>query len=352
MKEKTDAFFSEYIIDGVQMDATPADLLSECMTAEMKMPEEGMGIIGDESPLRNPQKLVYDSSRLMEYVKTAAQTPTDDRTIDRWHPRSSTKLAIAKVLIDSIWKLGQFRLEDLVFDAEWLWDSESIGNMLAFYKSAEAASQYLYDLGVKLSSVSMTETKDGHSLHLSPADGQEEAENGRRCPGAMTEFDSWLVYIPFETSAHHLGGSLLGRIIGSGDEKAPDLSDPDYFMDCYEVVRELVEDGIVTAGVSVCRGGLIKALQEIAGGRGLEVDLSGIAKAYLEEDLVRIAFAEIPGVLIQIHDGDFDYVDSQLMLQDVAYYPLGRNVVKGGEIVFRDGGKGDIAGLLSALLSS
>jgi phosphoribosylformylglycinamidine (FGAM) synthase-like enzyme len=98
-------------------------------------------------------------------------------------------------------------------------------------------------------------------------------------------------------------------------------------MDCYEVVRELVEDGIVKAGVTVGEGGLITALRAMtSAGTGADVSLRDISKAYGGERPVRILFSEVPGVIIQIADIDYDYVDAELILQDVVYFPLGHPV--------------------------
>ena len=56
---------------------------------------------------------------------------------------------------------------------------------------------------------------------------------------------SWIVYIPFDSSPYRLGGSLLAQAMQINSPLAPALDDAPYFVDCYEVVRELVEDGIV-----------------------------------------------------------------------------------------------------------
>ena len=55
----------------------------------------------------------------------------------------------------------------------------------------------------------------------------------------------------------------------------------------------------------------------------IDLDISGIEQAYIETDAIRILFSEIPGVVIQIRDSDYDYVDAQFLLQDIAYYPIG-----------------------------
>ena len=119
-------------------------------------------------------------------------------------------------------------------------------------------------------------------------------------------------------------------MLGKGNETGPEILDPDYFMDCYEVMRELAEDGVVICGRTVSRGGLARALTLMLGENArMETDLSGIGKACLEDDPVRILFAETPGAVIQVRDSDFDYVDSQFLLQDIAYYPLGHPVTAG-----------------------
>ena len=124
--------------------------------------------------------------------------------------------------------------------------------------------------------------------------------------------------------------------------------DPDYFIDCFEVVRELVEDGIVLSGATVGDGGLMTALGNLCGEMGIAADVSGLMKAYGEDDLVRILFSEVPGALIEIRDYDFDYIDAELLLQDVAYYPLGRPDRRGRIMVSDTGG---ISGILGSLLS-
>ena len=87
-----------------------------------------------------------------------------------------------------------------------------------------------------------------------------------------------------------------------------------------------------------------------AGGVGADIDLSDVMKAFGEKDRVRILFGEVPGVLIQFSDIDFDYIDSQFLLQDVAYYPLGHPDGTAGQIGVRHSRKPAVAGILGALL--
>ena len=88
-----------------------------------------------------------------------------------------------------------------------------------------------------------------------------------------------------------------------------------------------------------------------SGDVGADIDISGIKNAYGEDQNARVLFSEIPGAIIQIKDSDYDYVDAELLLQDIAYYPIGHPVAGSGEVNVKTGGSG-IANILQSLLSS
>ena len=122
-------------------------------------------------------------------------------------------------------------------------------------------------------------------------------------------------------------------------------------MDCYEVLRELVEDGVVKAGITVGDGGLMTALRSLAsGGTGADVSIREISKAYGGELPVRILFSEVPGVVIQIADIDYDYVDAELILQDVVYFPIGHPIPGHPEIKLTN--RIEIPQILESLLNT
>ena len=162
--------------------------------------------------------------------------------------------------------------------------------------------------------------------------------------------DSWIIYIPFDTCRFKTGGSLLTQAHDDNGGAAPNIMDPDYFIDCYEVVRELTEDGILMAGRTVANGGLAYAASRMCGQGGLEIDINGILSSYQEEDKIKVLFGEVPGVLIQISDENYDYVDSQFLLQDIAYYPVGRPSGTGSGLSFAKAGKTGVADILASLL--
>ena len=151
----------------------------------------------------------------------------------------------------------------------------------------------------------------------------------------------------------HLDGTRICEIVleNSNDPSRTKTIKADYFIDCYEVVRELVEDGIVSAGISIGNGGLATAAVRFCEGMGARLDISGVMSSYGEDDSTRILFGEIPGVLVQIRDNDYDYFDSQMILQDIAYYPLGHPSSALDGVRFGEKGRSSVAGILASLLT-
>lgn len=371
MTEKESALYSHYIIDGIRMDMTPAELLDECMDDEGFPSGPGFGDIIDESTEPPLSAFTYDINKEKEYLEKTTAASHEEIPFRMLYPEHFTRLQIAKALLDRLWSQGHFKLGNLKLWAQWEWDTKPVGNMAAFYRSVEAASEYIYGLETKLEDYLFIEDNEGcrakfyawldeaqHSedsaalFKSSPYESRHPwISEERRCPSSIvTDDDSWLIYIPFDTCGFRLGASLLSDVQGHKGGKAPDISDPDYFIDCFEVVRELVEDGIVTAGISVADGGLVTAARKMSGEHGLEMDIRGIMSSYRETDRARILFGEIPGVIIQISNENYDYVDSQLLLQDVAYYPIGHPSEKGGEFTVSEVAKTGVADILASLL--
>ena len=62
-------------------------------------------------------------------------------------------------------------------------------------------------------------------------------------------------------------------------------------------------------------------------------------------------FGEVPGVIIQIRDIDYDYLDAELLLQDVVWFPLGHPNGRGSLEICNNSSSG-IAGIIQSLMSS
>lgn len=382
MKENESALYSQYIIDGIRCDMTPAELLEECMDYDDYVAEsENKGSYSDiidestEPPLSSfhPEK-----ARLQEYMMQTEKASYGPRQFTMLYPEHFTRLQIAMALTSRLWSKGHFRLGNLRIWAQWDWNTRPVGNMAAFYASAGAASDYIYGLGVKMTDYlflesdgesnarffawlpegEMPETSDEEQndttlFKSSPYESRHPwISDSRMCSSSiLPDEDSWIIYIPFDTCSYRLGGSLLAQTNGRNGGPGPQIQDPDYFIDCYEVIRELVEDGIVLAGASVGDGGLATAAGRMCQDCGMKLDVRGLMESYQETDIIKVLFGETPGVLIQIRSNDYDYLDSQLILQDVAYYPLGHPTSQCRNVVFSSSGESGVAGILASLLN-
>ena len=395
MTEKESALYSRYIIDGVHLDMTPAELLDECMEYEGFTPGVGFGDIIDESTEPPLSAFIYEQDKEKEYLEKTTAASNEERPFRMLYPEHFTRLQIAKALLGRLWSKGHFKLGNLKIWAQWDWDPNPVGSMSAFYRSVEAASEYIYGLGVKLEDYLFIEGDEGCNAKFfawleeeydrSFADAQDDRRDAlndnchversetsadhialfksspfesrhpwigeeRKCPSTIiSDPNSWLIYIPFDTCRYRLGASLLTEVAGHNGGKAPDIADPDYFIDCYEVVRELVEDGFVMSGCTVADGGLITAANRMCLESGLDVDVKGIMASY-QEERSRVLFGEVPGVMIQVSDENYDYVDSQLLLQDIAYYPIGHPRQDRGGLHISETGKNGVADILASLL--
>lgn len=377
MDGKISPLYSDYIIDGVPQELTPAQMLDVCLAERLPVCYEGsFEQIVDESidPFIRP--CVTSPSRVREYL--ASVQAQIDKPIEGDIPFVDfySRQQVALALIDAIWRRGHFSLQQLTLQADWRWDSIPMGRLSAFYASVMAASDYIDALGVRLLGYGYTEVSGTQTLEVAPhllenegvesfSDDEmfeQEIEYGVEHPtlgsgrivssSLAPDLSSWVVYIPFDDGQYRLGGSVLSRVLGVSGEVTPQIEDADYLIDCYEVVREMVEDGILLSGVTVGRGGLMTAMKTLSSpGLGIDAELGALAEATGERDIVRLLFSEVPGVLVQIADSDYDYMDAEMLLQDVAFYPLG-HPVPGGAVTAHISDRSPIQNILESIIRS
>lgn len=364
----TELLNASYILDGVPMPLSPAKMLRECTVEPPLEPDGDPATLADEHLDQVPGNFAFEESEIDSYALAVEHARS---TVPLEFAGSYTAGKVAQGLLDAIWLSGHFRMEDLMLKADWKWKDFPIGLPAAFYDSVEAACSFIDALGVKISKYSLTSGTPSVSFKASVTaddelEAQEEEESlllehrtsnpkmsrRRKCPAKfLPEGSDWIIYIPFDTCDFRMGGSRLAQAVGATPSSAPEIGDADYFMDCYEVVRELVEDGIVKAGATVSGGGLMTALRAMCGAAsGANICIDDICRAYSNELPIRVLFAEVPGVIIQIADIDYDYVDAELLLQDVVFFPLGHPDITTPSVVLTD--RTDLPHILESLMSS
>ena len=380
MKLFSSALLSNYIIDGVPQALSPLEMLNDISIEKLRV-KGTPDIIADENPDPELKSCSTDAEQMHYYLNKVLAT---SRTaFPSAFSASYTKNLIAWELIDTLWRKGNFRLSDLALTAQWEWDNSRLGSNAAFYSSCAAAAEYIDALGIRLQRYNVTQA-DTCALSFKAcvarcpvrmseipdqvgddatfgvddnedtlADSEPRLGRGFITPNQLVpEADSWIIFIPFDTCDFRLGGSLFSEVIKGTPDTAPETGDADYFIDCYELVRELSEDGILLSASTVGEGGLLAALRRMSGTCGAGINLADIKKTANESDSIRILFSEVPGAVIQIRDIDFDYIDAEMLLQDIVYFPLGHPDISSRDITVTETGKSTIESILDSLIRS
>ena len=110
-----------------------------------------------------------------------------------------------------------------------------------------------------------------------------------------------IYHIDFSFDNLKLGGSAFAQTLGKVGDEVPSVQDAEYFRDAFLAVQELVNKGLILAGHDISAGGLITTLLEMCFANvegGMEINLDKIK----EQDLIKILFAENPGIVIQVSD--------------------------------------------------
>ena len=225
-------------------------------------------------------------------------------------PAAGSVMAIAEALTNIVFAPLADGLTSVSLSANWMWPCRNKGEDARLYKAVEAASDFACALGINIptgkDSLSMTQ-KYGTDKVFSPGtviiSAAGEVSDIRKIVSPVLARDkhTYIYYIDFSFDALRLGGSAFAQSLGKVGSEAPTIRDFDYFRDAFNAVQEAIDKGLILAGHDISAGGMITALLEMCFANvegGLEVDLNAIA----EEDIVKILFAENPGVLVQVKE--------------------------------------------------
>ena len=225
-------------------------------------------------------------------------------------PAAGSVMAIAEALTNIVFAPLADGLTSVSLSANWMWPCRNKGEDARLYKAVEAASDFACALGINIptgkDSLSMTQ-KYGTDKVFSPGtviiSAAGEVSDIRKIVSPVLARDkhTYIYYIDFSFDVLRLGGSAFAQSLGKVGSEAPTVRDFDYFRDAFNAVQEAIDKGLILAGHDISAGGMITALLEMCFANvegGLEVDLNAIA----EEDIVKILFAENPGVLVQVKE--------------------------------------------------
>ena len=234
-------------------------------------------------------------------------------------------LSIAESLTNIIFAPLKDGLRSVSLSANWMWPCRNEGEDARLYDAVEACSNFAVSLGINIptgkDSLSMTQ-KYGTDSVLAPGtviiSAAGEVSDVKHIVGPVIVNDpaAPIYYIDFSFCNMRLGGSALAQCLGYVGDKCPTCTDADYFATAFDTVQDLIKNHLVIAGHDISAGGMLTALLEMCFANtegGLLVDLSMLA----ERDIVKILFAENPGILVQVRDEK--RVSSMLQKAGIAY---------------------------------
>lgn len=225
-------------------------------------------------------------------------------------PAAGSVLAIAESLTNIVWAPLKEQIDSVSLSANWMWPCKNPGEDARLYKAVEAASDFAIALGINIptgkDSLSMTQ-KYGDEKVLAPGTvivsaGAEVSDVKKVLTPVLVNNPEYPLYhIDFSFDNLKLGGSAFAQSLNKVGDEVPTITKPEYFREAFNAIQYFIEQNWIVAGHDISAGGLITAMLEMCFSNiegGLEINLDGVA----EEDIIKILFAENPGVLIQARE--------------------------------------------------
>ncbi len=262
-------------------------------------------------------------------------------------PEAGSVLSVSEALTNIVWAPLAEGLDSVSLSANWMWPCRSQkGEDARLYAAVQALSDYCCALKINVptgkDSLSMSQQyPDGEKI-VSPgtvivsAGGEVSDVRKVVSPVLVNHGKTTLYHIDFSFDKLRLGGSAFAQTLGCVGSDVPTVTNPDYFRDAFNAVQELVKRGLILAGHDISAGGLITCLLEMCFANtegGLEISLD----RFKEDDLVKLLFAENPGVVIQVADKHKHEVKKLLDDAGVGYVKLGQPTEERHILVEKEG---------------
>ncbi len=248
-------------------------------------------------------------------------------------PEAGSVLSVAESLTNIVWAPLADGMKSLSLSANWMWPCRSQkGEDARLYNAVKALSDFCCDIHVNVptgkDSLSLSQQYPNGEKIIAPGtvivtSGGEVSDIKKVVsPVLVNDKNSSLYHIDFSSDELRLGGSAFAQSLGKVGDDVPTVTNPDYFVDCFNAVQELVKKGWIMAGHDISAGGLMTCLLEMCFANtkgGLHINLHDIAS----DDIVKILMAENPGVVIQVSDEHKEEFKQFMQEREVVYAKIG-----------------------------
>ncbi|MCH5177617.1 MAG: phosphoribosylformylglycinamidine synthase [Prevotellaceae bacterium] len=254
-------------------------------------------------------------------------------------------LSVAESLTNLVWAPLTDGLDGVSLSANWMWPCRSQrGEDARLYAAVQALSEFCINIGVNVptgkDSLSMTQKYPDGKKVMSPGTvivsaGGEVSDVRKVVSPVIVNTDSTLYHIDFSFDSLRLGGSAFAQSLGYVGSDVPTVANPEYFADAFNAIQSLVNKGLLLAGHDISAGGLVTALFEMTFSNvegGLNINLN----AFSETDVIKVLFAENPGVVIQVANENRQEVETLLENEGIAFVQIGHPVSERKLILKKD----------------
>lgn len=258
------------------------------------------------------------------------------------NPAAGSVMSVAESLTNIVWAPLADGMKSLSLSANWMWPCRSQkGEDARLYTAVKALSDFCISIGVNVptgkDSLSLSQQYPNGEKIISPGtvivtSGGEVSDIRKVVsPVLVNDKNSSLYHIDFSFDSQRLGGSAFAQSLNRVGDDVPTVKNPDYFVECFNAIQELVKRGWIMAGHDISAGGLITTLLEMCFANtkgGLHINLHDLEST----DIVKTLFAENPGVVIQVSDKHKDELKAFLDDAGVGFAKIGYPVPESREI--------------------
>ncbi len=275
-------------------------------------------------------------------------------------PAAGSVLSVAEALTNIVWAPLAEGMDSLSLSANWMWPCRSQeGEDARLYAAVKALSDFCCELHINVptgkDSLSLTQQYPNGEKIISPgtvivsAGGEVSDIRKVVSPVLVNNKNASLYHIDFSFDEQHLGGSAFAQSLGKVGSDVPTVKNAEYFADAFMAVQQLIEKGWVMAGHDISAGGLITTLLEMTFANtkgGMHINLHDLAASAQPSpsgegaiDIVKILFAENPGVIIEVSDEHKQEFRDFMEKAGVGFAKIGYPVEDSRSIVVKAGDK-------------
>ena len=263
------------------------------------------------------------------------------------NPAAGSVLSVAESLTNIVWAPLEEGLDSVSLSANWMWPCRAQeGEDARLYTAVKALSDFCCELQINVptgkDSLSMTQKYPNGEKIVSPGtvivtSGGQVNDIKKVVSPVIQNVPSTLYHVDFSFDELRLGGSAFAQSQNKVGSDVPTVKNPEYFRDAFNAIQKLIQKGLILAGHDISAGGLITTLLEMTFANtkgGLNINLDKIKT----DDLTKILFAENPGVVIQVANGDRTQVKKLLEEEGIGYVNIGETT-KGRTLAIEKNGK-------------